>query len=177
MNSTELSKLLALILRHNPHVIGIELDEHGWADVSQLITGINKQIPFDMNVLEEIVATDSKKRYSFNADKTLIRANQGHSVSVDIELTEITPPRILYHGTGEKYITSIMKHGLLPKSRLYVHLSSDYETAMNVGSRHGKPVIIEVSAKKMFEKGYKFYLSENKVWLTKKVPCDFLSMI
>ena len=130
MSLTELSKFISLILRHKPETIGISLDEHGWADVEELIAGISKSRKFNMEMLEEIVRTDNKQRYSFNEDKTLIRANQGHSIPVSVELDEAVPPEILWHGTGEKYVSSIDKQGLLPKSRLYVHLSKDKETAM-----------------------------------------------
>lgn len=175
MSLTDTSKYISLILRHKPEVIGISLDEHGWANVSELVAGINKTQPFSMEQLEEIVRTDSKKRYSFNEDKTLIRANQGHSIPVDVELPEKHPPDILYHGTGEKYVSSIDRQGLIPKSRLYVHLSKDSDTAIKVGARHGKPVVYRVDAHKMAEDGYKFYLSVNGVWLTKEVPMKYLS--
>ena len=177
MSLINTSRFISLILRHKPSEIGIELDEHGWANVAELIEGINKKQPFDMAQLEEIVASDDKQRYSFNEDKTLIRANQGHSIPVDVELKESLPPDILYHGTGEKYVSSINDMGLIPKSRLYVHLSKDMETAVNVGKRHGKPVIYIVDSKKMAADGYKFYLSVNNVWLTKKVPVEYLRMI
>jgi len=121
--------------------IEISLDEHGWANVDELIAGIAKEKEFNMEILEEIVRTDDKQRYSFNEDKTLIRANQGHSVPVDVELDEVVPPDILWHGTGEKYVKSIDVQGLIPKSRLYVHLSKDKETAIKVGARHGKPAL------------------------------------
>ena len=127
-----------------------------------------------MDMLEEIVRTDNKQRYSFNEDKTLIRANQGHSIPVDVELTKAVPPDILYHGTGEKYVSSIDKEGLLPKSRLYVHLSKDEDTAVNVGKRHGKPVIYKVDARKMQEDGFEFFLSVNGVWLTNEVPVKYI---
>ena len=143
---TNTSKFIARILRHHPESIGIQLDEHGWARVDELITGIAKTQSFDMAMLEEIVQTDSKKRYSFSDDKTRIRANQGHSIPVDVELEQKMPPDILWHGTGEKYVGSINKIGLVPKSRLYVHLSGDRDTAQAVGSRHGKPVIYQVDA-------------------------------
>lgn len=120
------------------------LDEHVWANVDELIEGISRQQHFDMAMLEEIVATDDKQRYSFNEDKTLIRANQGHSVPVNVELEQVSPPKHLYHGTGEKYVTSIEAQGLSPKSRLYVHLSPDYNTAEKVGSRHGRSVILSI---------------------------------
>lgn len=174
MSIIETSKYLSMILRHKPETIGITLDEHGWANVDDLIAGINKTHPLTMDVLEEIVRTDDKMRYSFNEDKTLIRANQGHSIPVDVELEEIAPPEYLYHGTGEKYIDSINKQGLLPKSRLYVHLSNDINTALNVGARHGKPIVYRINCKAMVERGYKFYHSANYVWLTKSVPTEFL---
>ena len=126
-----------------------------------------------MEDLEEIVSTDEKQRYCFNDDKTLIRANQGHSIPVDVELEEIAPPEHLYHGTGEKYASSIEEQGILHKSRLYVHMSADYETAMKVGSRHGKPVVYRIMAGKMASDGFKFYKSVNGVWLTKEVPVQY----
>lgn len=171
------SKYMSLILRHSPETIGITLDEHGWADVSELIAGINKTHPLNMELLEQIVAEDEKQRYSFNEDKTLIRANQGHSVKVDVELEERTPPNPLWHGTGEKFTESIDKIGLIPKSRLYVHLSADTQTAEKVGSRHGKPVIYQVDTEKMVKDGHKFYCSVNGVWLTYNVPKEYLKKI
>ena len=127
-----------------------------------------------MDILEEIVRTDEKQRYSFNGDHTLIRANQGHSIPVDVELEEKIPPDILFHGTGEKYVSSIDARGLIPKSRLYVHLSSDKDTARKVGSRHGRPVIYKIDCRWMTEAGYLFYESANHVWLTKNVPVRYL---
>jgi len=127
-----------------------------------------------MAMLEEIVATDNKQRYSFNEDHTLIRANQGHSIPVDVELEECFPPEVLYHGTGEKYVSSIDAQGLIPKSRLYVHLSHERETAVKVGLRHGKPVIYLVQSGDMHRDGFKFYKSVNGVWLTKEVPVKYL---
>ena len=177
MSLNETSKFISLILRHKPEVIGISLDEHGWANVSELIEGISKQQPFDMAMLEEIVATDNKQRQSFNEDKTLIRANQGHSIPVDVELPEKEPPEFLWHGTGEKYTESIDKIGLIPKSRLYVHLSADESTAKAVGIRHGKLAMYKVKSGEMFNDGYKFYLSVNGVWLTKNVPVEYLEKV
>lgn len=177
MSKQEISKYIALILRHRPEAIGITLDEHGWADVAGLIAGIARTYPFTEADLEEIVRTDSKQRYSFNADHTLIRANQGHSIPVDVELPEVQPPEFLYHGTGEKYTASIEMQGLIPKSRLYVHLSADYDTAKQVGSRHGKPVVYRVSSGQMGVDGLKFYRSVNGVWLTKMVPLQYLQQV
>lgn len=175
MDLTRISKFLSLILRHKPEEIGITLDEHGWANVKELIDGIDKRYKFNMDMLKEIVATDDKQRYSFNADKTLIRANQGHSIQVDVELDEAEPPEYLWHGTAKKYAHSINNNGLVSKSRLYVHLSSDFETAVSVGTRHGSVVLYCVDARKMHQDGYKFYLSKNGVWLTKDVPVKYLS--
>ena len=175
MSLADTSKFMSLILRHKPEAIGISLDEHGWADVDELIAGISRTHELNKDILEEIVRTDDKQRYSFNEDKTLIRANQGHSIPVDVELDEVKPPEELWHGTGEKYVLSIDRQGLLPKSRLYVHLSKDEETAVKVGKRHGKPILYIVKAGKMYRDGYKFYLSKNGVWLTKGVPVKYLT--
>ena len=177
MDYTETSKYISLILRHKPQVIGITLDEHGWANVDELIDGVSKTHPLTKEILEQIVAEDNKQRYSFNEDKTLIRANQGHSIPVDVELPETVPPEILYHGTAEKFEADIDRMGLIPKSRLYVHLSGDVNTAVNVGKRHGKPVIYEVSSGKMHRDGIVFYRSVNGVWLTKSVPVEYLKKI
>ncbi len=174
MDLKSTSKFLALILRHKPETIGIQLDEHGWANVEELIAGIAKTRHFDMTMLEKIVAEDEKQRYSFSKDKSLIRANQGHSIPVDVELEEKQPPEVLYHGTGEKYVASIDSMGLIAKSRLYVHLSSDPETAYKVSQRHGKPVIYVIQSGEMFRKRFKFYRSVNNVWLTEKVPPSFM---
>jgi putative RNA 2'-phosphotransferase len=174
MSKKETSKFISLILRHKPETIGISIDEHGWANVDELIAGVNKTHPMDMILLEKIVAEDEKQRYSFNEDKTLIRANQGHSIPVDVELEKKTPPDILWHGTGEKFVASIDVQGLIPKSRLYVHLSSDYDTAIKVGSRHGKPYVYQVDAKKMSNDGFDFSISVNGVWLIKAVPAEYL---
>ena len=174
MSLNDISKFISLILRHKPETIGISLDEHGWANVDELIEGISKTNDFNMEMLEEIVRTDNKQRYSFNDDKTLIRANQGHSIPVDVELDEVKPPNTLWHGTGEKYVISIDEQGLIPKSRLYVHLSKDEETAINVGKRHGKPVLYRIKAEAMYNDGYRFFLSKNGVWLTKEVPIKYM---
>ena len=168
------SKFLSLILRHKPETIGISLDDNGWADVNQLLSNIAiKDKDFNFKVLEDIVRTDGKKRYSFNDDKTKIRANQGHSIKVDVELKLATPPDILFHGTGSRAIDSIHKQGLKKINRLHVHLSDNYDTAVKVGSRHGIPVVIKIDAAKMLQDGYKFYISENGVWLVDNVPSKY----
>ena len=175
MNPTKVSKFISLVLRNKPDAAGITVDKHDWANVDNLVHGVSLKFPgFDKNILEEIVRTDEKQRYSFNDDETLIRANQGHSIPVDVELEVVMPPRYLYHGTGEKYAGLIERDGLIPKSRLYVHLSGDVGTAINVGKRHGSPVIYLVDSGSMYEQGYTFYKSVNGVWLTEKVPVEYL---
>lgn len=168
-------KFLSLILRHRPDVIGITLDEHGYAKVDELIEKMNTQTEMNQEILEEIVSSDDKQRFSFNEDHTRIRANQGHSIQVDVELEEKRPPDVLYHGTSVKASRLIDESAILPMTRLYVHLSKDVETAYKVGRRHGKVVIYEIDTKRMYEDGYRFYLSKNGVWLTKEVPLDYVS--
>lgn len=174
----KLSVFISLVLRHKPDVAGITLDEHGWADVEELIGGINSTgRKINIEVLEEIVRSDNKQRYSFNENKTLIRANQGHSVPVDVELEKKDPPEFLYHGTVDRFLKFIMIEGLKPMSRLYVHLSKDIETANKVGKRHGNPVVLRVHSGKMNRDGIKFYISENGVWLTKKVDVKYIKVM
>lgn len=173
-----LSIFISLILRHKPDEIGITLDEHGWANVKELIAGINNAgRKIDMKTLEEIVQTDNKGRYSFNEDKTLIRANQGHSIPVNVELKEAIPPSVLYHGTATRFLDNIKKQGIKSMSRLYVHLSEDLETAIKVGNRHGNCVVLIIDTEKMFEDGIKFYLSENGVWLAKYIDWKYVKEI
>ena len=174
---TRISKYISLILRHKPEVIGIQLDAHGWADVNALLAGISRKYPINRDILEEIVRSDEKQRYSFSEDGTKIRANQGHSIQVDVELPVTEPPETLYHGTAQRFAASIEAQGLLPQSRLYVHLSPDQETAEKVGRRHGEPVIYLVDAGQMHRDGYLFYLSANGVWLTKVVPATYLKRL
>lgn len=173
MNLTRVSRFLSLILRHHPEAIGITLDAHGWANVEDLLTNIQSKYPIDMSILEEIVNTDDKNRYSFNKEKTHIRANQGHSIDVDVELDRVEPPEYLWHGTGAKYSKSIYEKGIIPKSRLYVHLSQDADTATKVGSRHGTPVLLCIRSKDMYNDGYEFFKSKNGVYLTKYVPVQY----
>lgn len=168
------SRYIGMLLRHKPDAAGITLDKNGWANIDELINGVNKTHFLDMVTLEEIVTTDDKQRYSFNEDRTMIRANQGHSIEVDVELEECVPPEYLWHGTGIKYVDIIKEEGLKPKSRLYVHLSCDYETAVNVGARHGQHYVFKIDTRRMSEDGFKFYKSVNGVWLTKRVPKSYL---
>lgn len=174
----KLSIFISLVLRHKPDAAGIQLDEHGWANVDELIEGISKTgRKIDLDILEEIVRTDKKQRYSFNENKSLIRANQGHSIPVDVELDEKQPPQYLYHGTAERFLNAIMTEGLKPMSRLYVHLSKDKKTAVKVGKRHGSPVVLMVRAEEMWKDGIKFYLSQNGVWLTKYIDVRYIEIL
>lgn len=174
---TQLGKFISLILRHHPEQIGIKLDKNGWADVNELINGINKQgWNINKDILENLVLTNDKQRYSFNKDRTKIRANQGHSIKVDVELKEVIPPKILYHGTAERFMPSIRaSQGLTPQSRLHVHLTEDKELARKNGARYGKPVILKIDTQKMIKMGIKFYKSENNVYLVNCVPIQCVS--
>ncbi len=174
----KLGKFISLVLRHKPDEAGIELDGHGWADAGELLAGINSTgRTIDMEILEEVVRTDSKQRFAFNSDKTRIRACQGHSIPVDLELEERQPPEFLYHGTASRFIGSIEKEGLRPMGRQYVHLSKDLETAKKVGERHGVPVILKIHSGDMYRDGCRFYLSENGVWLASKVAVKYLERV
>ncbi len=176
MEIKRLSKFLSLILRHKPETIGIKLDEHGWADVEELLQGIQKSgRNIDFSLLERIVAENDKQRFSLSEDRKKIRANQGHSVQVDVELTPKEPPEVLYHGTVEKNRLSIEEKGLIKGTRLYVHLSGDAETALKVAARRkGESLIYEVAAGAMHKDGFTLYRSVNGVWLTEIVPAEYL---
>jgi putative RNA 2'-phosphotransferase len=170
-----ISKFLSLVLRHQPEAIGLKLDAEGFANVSELIakSAANKQ-SLTLDLLREVVSTSDKKRFAFSSDGLKIRANQGHSISVDLALAAKTPPDVLYHGTATRFIDSIKREGLIPGSRQHVHLSLDIETALKVGARHGKPIILSIATKQMFDTGHAFFLSDNGVWLTDAVPARFL---
>ncbi|OWP87928.1 RNA 2'-phosphotransferase [Flavobacterium covae] len=178
MNEKEIkniSKFLSLILRHSPETINLKLDENGWADVEELITKSNKNRKLlDFETLQYVVETNDKKRFSFNDDLTKIRANQGHSISVDLELQPQTPPDELYHGTVAKFMDAILKDGLQKMSRQHVHLSKDKETAIKVGNRRGGAIILKINTHQMTKDGYLFYCSENGVWLTDEVPPKYI---
>lgn len=161
-------KELAFLLRHDKDY---EFDEHGWRDVNDLL----KNHGYTIEMLEKIVDTNNKKRFEFSEDGKYIRARQGHSVEVDVDLQETTPPNVLYHGTATRFLDSILESGINSGTRLHVHLSEDPDTAMTVGQRHGKPVVLTIDAKKMFKDGIKFYLSNNNVWLTKFVDKKYIS--
>lgn len=171
-----IGKFLSLVLRHSPETIDIELDENGWANVQELIEKCKKhRYHFSKEDLIEIVETNDKKRYSFNDTQNKIRANQGHSISIDLALTPVEPPEFLYHGTATRFLPSIMEQGIIKGSRQHVHLSKDKETATKVGSRHGKPAILTIMSGKMYKDGILFYQSDNGVWLTDYVDTKYIS--
>jgi putative RNA 2'-phosphotransferase len=176
--ATSISKYLSLVLRHNPAAGGVRLDADGWVRVEDLLAGAARHGHFFNSAeLEEVVQTNEKQRFAFDSDGQRIRANQGHSVSVDLGLTPETPPEILYHGTVERFLSSIMKKGLDKRTRQYVHLSLDVDTATRVGSRRGKPVILKIAAGSMYADGFRFHCSANGVWLTERVPPQYISRL
>ncbi|MGL4461139.1 MAG: RNA 2'-phosphotransferase [Planctomycetia bacterium] len=170
------SKFLSLVLRHKPEEIGLTLDANGWADVEELIR-LAKQHGrrLTLPLLEQIVAENDKKRFAFSEDGRRIRASQGHSVEVDLALPPAQPPGVLYHGTAERSVESIRAGGLHSANRQHVHLSAEAATAVKVGQRHGKPVVSVVRAGEMAAAGHTFFLSANGVWLTERVPVEFIS--
>ncbi len=169
------SKFLSLVLRHDPAVIGIELDESGWVDVPTLLKALRCHRPqITRERLIEIVETNDKKRFAFSGDRSQIRASQGHSIGIDLNLPPSTPPDSLFHGSAERNLASIRENGLLRGRRDHVHLSLDGMTAAKVGSRHGKPVVLQIESKRMSESGFVFYVSENGVWLTAHVPPNYI---
>lgn len=174
----KISKYLSKHLRHQPERIGIKLAAGGWVKVDELLAACTQhQFPITREELAQVVTTSDKKRFSFDATGTLIRANQGHSVEVDLQLSSVTPPDVLYHGTGSKSVDSILQTGLCKMSRHHVHLSRDIATAETVGARHGKPVVFVVDAAAMYQAGYNFYCSDNGVWLVDAVPPEYLHKI
>jgi putative RNA 2'-phosphotransferase len=170
-----ISKFLSLILRHSPETIRLRLDANGWADVDELLSQAAKHrqhISFEE--LEHVVATNDKQRFAFNEDYSKIRANQGHSINVSLDLPVQEPPEFLYHGTVAKYLEAIRKEGLQKMSRQHLHLSKDKQTAEKVGSRRGIPVILVVNSGRMHRDGHAFYVSANGVWLTDQVPPQYI---
>ncbi|MDJ0344858.1 RNA 2'-phosphotransferase [Streptomyces sp. H10-C2] len=169
--TVNVSKLLALVLRHNPGAIGMTLGEGGWVAVDALIAACGRAgRRFSRAELDHVVATNNKKRFEYSADGRRIRASQGHSVEVDLGLAAAQPPAVLYHGTATTTLPRILREGLRPMTRQDVHLSADVETAVRVGSRHGRPAVIEVDAAALAADGHVFRVSANGVWLTDRVP-------
>ncbi|WP_458628742.1 RNA 2'-phosphotransferase [Winogradskyella sp. PC D3.3] len=175
-DKNQISKFLSLVLRHQPEYINLKLNKNGWASVDELIEKAKtKHIKVSKEELSEIVETNDKQRFAFNTNKTLIRANQGHSVkTIDLQFEAIKPPDFLYHGTVAKFMDSIRTNGLQKQSRQYVHLSEDRDTATKVGRRRGDAIILHIASGQMYHKGFKFYRSENKVWLADHVPIEFI---
>ncbi len=174
------SKFLSFVLRHKPEAIGLTLNENGWANIDELISKANSSgevTPLDRALIQEVVDTSDKQRFIISDDEQSIRANQGHSINIDLQLNPAIPPEFLYHGTATRFLDGILKEGLKPQQRQHVHLSTNIETATAVGQRYGKPVILKIKALLMHEQGFKFYLSENGVWLTGRVPIDFVEQL
>jgi len=176
MDKHRLSKFLSLVLRHNPDKLGIVLDKNGWTPVSTLISKLktNGYPTINIDVLTELVETNDKKRFAFDTHKNRIRASQGHSIEVDLNLQELEPPEYLWHGTIWKNWELIKKSGIKKMSRQHVHLSENEKTAEKVGERRGNPVLLIIASGKMFNAGYKFYKSANNVWLTDEVPYEYI---
>ena len=171
------SKFLSLVLRHKPEVIDLTLDENGWADIKELITKASaKDVILSQEIIKVVIETNDKQRFTYNDVKSKIRANQGHSIKIDIDLESVEPPSLLYHGTAKRNIDSILEKGIDKRNRQHVHLSNEIETAKNVGSRHGKPIILIIDASQMQRDGIKFYLSKNKVWLTEFVDAKYITI-
>jgi putative RNA 2'-phosphotransferase len=169
------SKFLSLVLRHDPGSVGLVLDPHGWARVSDLIAV--SPLLLTRAMIHEIVKSSDKQRFALSDDGERIRANQGHSLPVDLELQPVTPPAMLYHGTATRFLKLILAEGLSRRSRQHVHLSLDIDTAINVGRRHGQVVVLKVDSAAMTSAGHAFFISENGVWLTDAVPAQFLSVM
>lgn len=169
------SKFLSYVLRHKPEEIGLSLDPEGWARVDDLTACAARHGKIlDRDLIEKVVVNNDKRRFSLDRESVHIRANQGHSIPVDLGLQPIPPPETLFHGTAAHFLESIRKSGLHPRNRQHVHLSPDRHTAVKVGRRHGKPVVLTIDAQAMYQAGHRFFLSENGVWLTERVPAEFL---
>lgn len=177
MNPTRISKFLSLVLRHEPEKAGLTLDSAGWVAVDDLLRGLaSTGHRITRDELEVVVAQNDKKRFAFSEDGTRIRASQGHSVEVELDYAAATPPEGLFHGTADRFLDSILACGLMKAQRHHVHLSAERATAVKVGGRHGRPVILQVNAGAMHRAGHAFFRSANGVWLTDHVPVQFLSV-
>ncbi|CAL1165966.1 unnamed protein product [Cladocopium goreaui] len=175
-STVKTSKLLSLVLRHRPEAIGIEVDPHGWASVEEIIAGARRQgTSIDRESIARAVRENDKQRFTLSDDGNRIRANQGHSIKVDLELAPLEPPPQVFHGTVARFLDSIRQQGLVPGTRQHVHLSADEKTALIVGSRRGKPIVLEVDSGAMSRDGLPFYRSANGVWLTDFVPARYLT--
>lgn len=174
-DARRIGKFISLVLRHQPQKIDLSLDSEGWTEVEQLLTQLAKHgTSINRQQLDYLVEHNNKKRYRYSEDGLRIRAQQGHSIKVDLDYEPVAPPAFLYHGTAERFVESIRQSGLEKRNRHHVHMSGDLETASQVGSRHGKLLILEVDAVRMHEDGYQFFCTPNQVWLTDKVPVEYL---
>lgn len=173
-NLVAASKFMSLVLRHRPDVIGLELDASGWADIAALIRLSPPHRPLTRGLIEAVVAGSDKQRFAISEDGLRIRANQGHSVSVDLGLETEAPPEHLFHGTATRFVADIRREGLTRRQRHHVHLSADIDTATRVGARHGKAIVLVVRAADMAAAGHAFHRSVNGVWLTNAVPVAFI---
>lgn len=176
MNFEVLSKEISYALRHNPQQYGLKLDEDGWADLAQLLESLRNDHRFS-NLTEadiiKMIEFSEKKRHEIANDK--IRAVYGHSISKKIERKPCNPPNILYHGTANRFVKSILREGLVPKSRQYVHLSEDIETAITVGKRRdAQPVVLRINAAQAHSEGVLFYFTNDKIWLADSIPAKYL---
>ncbi|MCG6981189.1 MAG: RNA 2'-phosphotransferase [Deltaproteobacteria bacterium] len=170
-----ISKFLSLVLRHKPERIGLSLDRGGWAKIDELLLKANQAgLSLHKDLLQRVVDSNDKHRFSFSQDRQGIRANYGHSIPVDLDFAPSKPPEFLFHGTATRFVESIREQGLVPRKRNHVHLSPDHQTAIMVGRRHGKPIVLTIQAGRMYEFGFQFFCSTNGVWLTEKVPAEHL---
>lgn len=177
MDTKKISKYLSYLLRHQPEALNLNMDAYGWVDVDELLEKWNtSRAPITYEILQRVVAENNKQRFKLEENKRRIRANQGHSINIQLELEKTEPPVVLYHGTARRNLESILQQGLTKMNRQHVHLSADDVTAKQVGSRHGKPVILFIDTARMHEEGFPFYLSENQVWLTDRVPAKYISI-
>ena len=170
-----ISKFLSLVLRHKPEKIGLSLDQGGWARLDELLVKTNQAgVSLNKELLQQVVEHNDKRRFSFSEDRQRIRANYGHSIPAYLDFAPSMPPQFLFHGTAIRFLDSIKRQGLVPKKRNYVHLSPDQQTAIKVGRRHGKPIVLTIQAGRMYECSFQFFCSASGVWLTQRVPAEHI---
>lgn len=177
-NLKSASKFLSLLLRHQPEKLALNMDDEGWVEIGELVANsASNNVSFTEQMIREIVATSDKQRFAIDRSGKRVRANQGHSIDVNLNLEVVDPPLVLYHGTADRNVESILHDGLIKQSRQHVHLSATIETAKNVGQRHGRPVIFSVDCERMKTGGFAFFKSKNGVWLVDHVPSEFLALM
>lgn len=174
---TSLSKLMSYALRHHPEELGIKLDENGWVSLKTFTQALqSRDRTISVDEVRNVVESCEKQRFSIDEAQQKIRANQGHSIQVDLQLEAKQPPNILYHGTVDRFLDSIFRDGLLPQLRHHVHLTESLNTAKSVGARRGRAVILEIETRELVSNGAQFYLSENQVWLIDHVPSQYIKL-